>query len=157
MDNHPEAVAVAEHSHEFFKLVELLEDEVQAGEQTPLKGRTYGFHIACHQRSLGAGSHAIDFLKRRGAEIEVVETGTCCGMAGTFGLKKGFLGYELSQAVGEPLFEGFKNADVEAIVTESSVCSIHLREGTGMQVRHPLELLRGYCPPMKNLSSVVYS
>jgi Fe-S oxidoreductase len=112
MDNHPEAVAVAE------------------------------LHIACHQRSLGAGSHAIDFLKRRAAEIEVVETGTCCGMGGTFGLKKGFLGYELSQAVGEPLFEGFKNADVEAIVTESSVCSIHLREGTGIKVRHPLELLR---------------
>jgi Fe-S oxidoreductase len=63
-------------------------------------------------------------------------------MAGTFGLKKGFLGYELSRAVGEPLFQGFKNAGVEAIVTESSVCSIHLREGTGMQVRHPLELLR---------------
>jgi Fe-S oxidoreductase len=142
MENHPQALAVAEHSHEFFKLVELLEDEVQAGGPTPLKGRTYGFHIACHQRSLGAGSHAIDFLKRRGAEIEVVETGTCCGMAGTFGLKKGFLGYELSQAVGEPLFEEFKNAGVEAIVTESSVCSIHLREGTAIQVRHPLELLR---------------
>ena len=142
MENHPEAVAVAEHSHEFFKLVELLEDEAQAAAQTLLKGRTYGFHIACHQRALGAGSHAIDFLKRRGAEIAVVETGTCCGMAGTFGLKKGFLGYELSQAIGEPLFEEFKNAGVKTIVTESSVCSIHLREGTGMQVRHPLELLR---------------
>jgi Fe-S oxidoreductase len=57
-------------------------------------------------------------------------------------LKKGFLGYALSQAVGEPLFEEFKNAGVEAIVTESSVCSIHLREGPGMKVRHPLELLR---------------
>jgi L-lactate dehydrogenase complex protein LldF len=141
MDNHPQAVAVAEHSHEFFKWVEQLEDEVQTGEQTLLKGKTYGFHIACHQRSLGAGSHAIGFLKRRGAEIKVVETGTCCGMAGTFGLKKGFLGNALSQAVGEPLFEGFKNAGVEAIVTESSVCSIHLREGTGIKVRHPLELL----------------
>jgi iron-sulfur cluster protein len=146
MDNHPEAVAVAEHSHEFFKLVELLENEIRAGEQISLKGRSYGFHISCHQRSLGAGSHAIDFLKRRGAEIEVIETGTCCGMAGTFGLKKGFLGYALSQAVGEPLFEEFKNAGVEAIVTESSVCRIHLREGTGMRVWHPLELLRTDIP-----------
>ena len=67
------ACADAENSHEFFELVGALENEVQAGEQTLLKGRTYGFHIACHQRSLGAGSHAIDFLKRRGAEIEVVE------------------------------------------------------------------------------------
>ena len=142
LDNQPEAVAVAERSHEFFKLVELLQDEVPTDQLTLLKGRRYGFHIACHQRSLGAGSPTINFLKRRGAEIEVVETGTCCGMAGTFGLKKGFLGYALSQAVGEPLFEEFKNAGLDAIVTESSVCSIHLREGTGMKVRHPLELLR---------------
>jgi iron-sulfur cluster protein len=144
MDNHPDAVAVAEHSHEFFKLVELLEDDIRAGEQKSLKGRSYGFHIPCHQRSLGAGSHAIDFLKKRGAQIELIETGTCCGMAGTFGLKKGFLGYELSRAVGEPLFEGFKDAGMETIVTESSVCRIHLQEGTGRKVRHPLELLPTY-------------
>ncbi|MBW2437361.1 MAG: LUD domain-containing protein [Deltaproteobacteria bacterium] len=144
MDNHPDAVAVAEHSHEFFKLVELLEDDIRAGEQKSLKGRSYGFHIPCHQRSLGAGSHAIDFLKKRGAQIELIETGTCCGMAGTFGLKKGFLGYELSRAVGEPLFERFKDAGMETIVTESSVCRIHLQEGTGRKVRHPLELLPTY-------------
>ena len=141
LGNRPEALRVAEHSHEYFELVDRLENEIRAGEQKPLKGRFYGFHIACHQRSLGAGRHAIDFLKRRGAEVEVIETGTCCGMAGTFGLKKGFLGYELSQAVGEPLFNGFKDAGVDAIVTESSVCRIHLKEGIGKKVRHPLELL----------------
>ena len=142
MDRHPNAVAVAEHSHELFELVEQLENEVPTGEQILMKGRKFGFHIACHQGALGAGKDAMDFLKRRGAEIEVVETGTCCGMAGTFGLKHGFLGYELSQAVGEPLFEGFKDAGVETVVTESSVCRIHLQEGTEMKVRHPLELLR---------------
>ena len=62
-------------------------------------------------------------------------------MAGTFGLKAGALGYELSQAVGEPLFELCKRANVEAIVTESSVCSIQLGEGTGLDVWHPLMLL----------------
>ena len=141
LDNHRQSLAVAEHSHEFFSWVQMLEDKAPADEHTLLRGRTCGFHIACHQRSLGAGSHAINFLKRRGAQIKVVETGTCCGMAGTFGLKKGLLGYELSQAVGEPLFEEFKTAGVEVIVTESSVCRIHLQEGTGMKVLHPLELL----------------
>jgi Fe-S oxidoreductase len=54
----------------------------------------------------------------------------------------GLLGYALSQAVGEPLFQSFKEAGVEAIVTESSVCSIHLKAGTDLEVWHPLELLR---------------
>jgi hypothetical protein len=30
---------------------------------------------------------------------------------------------------------------VDAIVTESSVCSIQLAEGTKMQIYHPLDLL----------------
>ena len=62
-------------------------------------------------------------------------------MAGTFGLKAGALGYGLSQAVGEPLFEAFAKANVDAVVTESSVCRIQLKEGTKLEVYHPLELL----------------
>jgi hypothetical protein len=81
----------------------------------------------------------------QGKEPDVWEirlSGSVKGMARTFGLKKGFLGYALARAVEEPLFEGFIESGVDAVVTESSVCSIHLREGTGMSVRHPLELLR---------------
>ncbi|KPJ76618.1 MAG: hypothetical protein AMJ54_10890 [Deltaproteobacteria bacterium SG8_13] len=136
------SLAVVEHTHEYFPFAAQLENDITASEQSLLAGRTYGFHIPCHQRALGAGRHTVDFLQKRGAKVQVVETGTCCGMAGTFGLKKGFLGYELAHAVGEPLFEEFKASGVEAIVTESSVCSIHLRQGTGMPVHHPLELLQ---------------
>ena len=49
-------------------------------------------------------------ISRRGEDVEVIETGTCCGMGGTFGLKAGLLGYDLSQAVGEPLFDAFRQA-----------------------------------------------
>jgi Fe-S oxidoreductase len=63
-------------------------------------------------------------------------------MGGTFGLKAGALGYELSMAVGKPLFKLFIDSGVDAIVTESSVCAIQLREGTGLPVYHPLELVR---------------
>jgi len=73
--------------------------------------------------------------------VEIIETGTCCGMGGTFGLKAGPLGYELSMAVGKPLFDKFLQAKVDAIVTESSVCAIQLAEGTGLPVYHPLELM----------------
>ena len=64
-------------------------------------------------------------------------------MAGTFGLKHGALGYDLSMTVGEPLFELFKESEVDAIITESSVCKMQLEDGTGLQVFHPLELIEG--------------
>lgn len=137
-----DAVAVADRTYELFAYLEMLETLAGGDEETSLyKDRRFGFHVSCHQRPLDAGRQAMDYLRRRGAQVELVETGTCCGMAGTFGMKKGMLGYELSQAVGEPLFQAFQEANVDTIVTESSVCAIHLREGTGIKVIHPLELL----------------
>ncbi|MEJ2165917.1 MAG: LUD domain-containing protein, partial [Desulfobacterales bacterium] len=136
-----DAVEVAERTYEYFEYLEKLESEAPRDCRLHLGGNHFGFHIACHQRALGAGAHAIAYLKKHGAEVEVIETGTCCGMAGTFGLKEGMLGYELSQAVGEPLFQAFRDSGLQAIVTESSVCRIQLQEGTGLKVYHPLELL----------------
>ena len=141
LDGREDAKALANRTYELFEYLELVEGEASPDVES-LKGRRFGFHIPCHQRPLGAGRHAMAYLEGRGAEVEVIETGTCCGMAGTFGLKVGLLGYALSQAVGEPLFQSFKEAGVEAIVTESSVCSIHLKAGTDLEVWHPLELLR---------------
>ncbi len=137
-----DAKAVSERTHELFAYLEMLEARAGGGPPSAaFEGRRFGFHVSCHQRPLDAGRQAMDYLRRRGAEVELIETGTCCGMAGTFGMKKGMLGFELSQAVGEPLFQAFQEAKVDTIVTESSVCAIHLREGTGINVIHPLELL----------------
>ena len=133
---------IADHTHELFEYLNKLEAETgNAPISKSLQGRRFGFHCPCHQRSLGSGNGAIEWLRRRGAEVELIETGTCCGMGGTFGLKAGLLGHKLSMAVGDALFELFKNAEIDAIVTESSVCKIQLLEGTGIEVFHPLQLL----------------
>ncbi len=142
LEERRDAIEVANRTYEYFEYLEKLEAKNPQDCRQHLTGTHFGFHIACHQRSLGSGTHAMAYLKRRGAEIEVIETGTCCGMAGTFGLKAGMLGYELSQAVGQPLFQAFQDAGVQAIVTESSVCKIQLQEGTALKVWHPLELLQ---------------
>ena len=136
------ARVVADRTQELFEYLVKLEETSEIGPTTQhLKGKRFGYHCSCHQRSLGLGSGAMEWLRRRGAEVELIETGTCCGMGGTFGLKDGPLGHKLSKAVGEPLFELFKEAQVDAIVTESSVCTIQLAEGTGIKVYHPLQLL----------------
>ncbi len=133
---------LADHTYELFEYLIKLEDETGKGPARDLlAGRKFGFHCSCHQRPLGSGAGAMEWLRRRGAQVELIETGTCCGMGGTFGLKSGPLGHRLSAAVGEPLFDLFKQAEIDAIVTESSVCKIQLAEGTGIEVLHPLKLL----------------
>ena len=141
LNDRKDAVEVANRTYEYFEYLQKLEAESPRDSRLHLAGNHFGFHIACHQRALGAGTHAMEYLKKHGAAINVIETGTCCGMAGTFGLKEGMLGYELSQAVGAPLFQAFKDSGMQAIVTESSVCKIQLQEGTGLKVWHPLDLL----------------
>ncbi len=140
-----DARLLAENTHELFEYLIKVENETgKTSSSDILKGKRFGFHCACHQRPMGSGSGAIDWLRSYGAEVELIETGTCCGMGGTFGLKAGPLGHDLSSAMGEQLFTLFKNADIEAIVTESSVCSIQLAKGTDIPVYHPLEFLSLY-------------
>lgn len=97
-----------------------------------------GFHIPCHERALNAGLPAMSFLERAGYRVRVVETGTCCGMAGTFGMKHGALGYDLSMAVGERLFDLFEKSGSKLVASESSVCAMQIGDGTGIKVLHPL-------------------
>ena len=134
---------VAERSFEIFRYLLDHEPDLQGEGSFPdFSGRRFGFHVSCHQRPMGSGREAVEWLRRRGASVEVIETGTCCGMGGTFGLKAGPLGQGLSKAAGAGLCKKFKESGVEAIISESSVCAIQLREGTGLPVLHPLELLQ---------------
>lgn len=149
LDNSKESLAVAEKSFEYFEFLtnhceslELTNSEYGGVVDTTKK--TIGFHIPCHQRALSCGKFTISALEKAGYTVKVIETGTCCGMAGTFGLKKGPLGYELSMAVGKPLFDLFNKeggGSLKIIATESSVCSTQLTDGTKCRLVHPLELL----------------
>src|SRR5208283_2306858 len=102
-----------------------------------------GFHIPCHERALTNGNPAIAFLESAGYSVQVVETGTCCGMAGTFGMKHGALGYDLSMAVGGRLFKLFEESKTRLVASESSVCATQINDGTGLKVMHPLYFVRG--------------
>jgi L-lactate dehydrogenase complex protein LldF len=97
-----------------------------------------GFHIPCHDRSVSGGRPAMEFLGAAGYKVQLIENGTCCGMAGTFGMKHGDLGYNLSMEVGDHLFRLLKESGRKLVATESSVCSMQIMDGVGIKVIHPL-------------------
>src|SRR5436309_3002734 len=135
------ASKVATHSRGFFEFIEPHLTKLSLRPTTDAAGLV-GFHIPCHDRALSSGLPAMRFLERASYRVRPVETGTCCGIAGTFGMKGGWLGYELSMAVGEKLFEQFRGSGCDLIATESSVCTLQLQDGLGRPVRHPLDLVR---------------
>jgi len=135
------AKRVAEVSQSFFQFVEpRIEGTLELRPKEKVEGEV-GFHIPCHERALTSGRFAVRFLEKAGYSVKIVENGTCCGMAGTFGMKKGPLGYELSMAVGEDLFKRFKGSNCKLVATESSVCSAQITDGVGLKVMHPLHMV----------------
>lgn len=137
-----ESRVVADKTIELSEYLDILHsrNELDKSFEGKLKGKI-GFHISCHSRALSSGNSAIKLLNLMGLEVKVIDYGTCCGMAGTYGLKKGNEGYDVSMEVGKPLFAEFSKEDVMMGVTESSVCEMHLEHGTAKKFLHPIELL----------------
>ncbi|TMA09028.1 MAG: hypothetical protein E6J94_01350, partial [Methanobacteriota archaeon] len=135
------AKKVGSHAYGFFEFIERGLAGLPLRPSRDVAG-VVGFHIPCHDRALTSGAPATRFLERASYRVRTVETGTCCGIAGTFGMKSGWLGYDLSMAVGEKLFEQFRQSGCDLIATESSVCTLQLRDGLGRAILHPLDMVR---------------
>jgi FAD/FMN-containing dehydrogenase/Fe-S oxidoreductase len=120
---------------------------------TPLlkgKGGKLTFHPHCHQRAEGLAEDGLPagvpataaMLRMFGFEVDVTDAG-CCGMAGTFGYDAEH--YELSMQVGElgVLPEIRKTESREQnVVSSGAACRMQIQQGTGVQARHPLVLVR---------------
>jgi glycerol-3-phosphate dehydrogenase subunit C len=139
-----EADSVAAHTYDLFDY--LLKLRAQGNLKMPKrKIEPAAYHLPCHTRSVYDGSNALEVLKLTGAEIRSVHYNTCCGIAGTFGFKKGLEGYDVSMAVGEKLFERIKSMEMTVVLTESSVCKLQIEHGTSLRVIHPAVVLWDAC------------
>ena len=72
--------------------------------------------------------------------LQVVESdATCCGVAGTYGLKKEKFG--IAMDVGAGLFRQIADAGPDGSVCDSETCRWHIAGATRRAVGHPVELL----------------
>jgi Fe-S oxidoreductase len=125
-----------------------------ASRNTAINGikQTIKFLPHCHQRAEGlapdglpSGTNAtIELLRLFDFDVEVLDTG-CCGMAGTFGYEAEH--YDLSMQVGElklfPLLrEAMSNNENTCVAGTGAACRMQIVQGVGMDVRHPIEIVR---------------
>jgi glycerol-3-phosphate dehydrogenase subunit C len=95
------------------------------------------YHPPCQLRGQGMGLPALDVLALIPG-LTVVESGAaCCGIAGTYGLKKEK--FAVAQAVGAPVFEFFRETASDGIgLCDTETCRWQLRQGARMRVEHPI-------------------
>jgi len=105
------------------------------------------YHVPCHNKVQNIGFRGRELLKATGAEIEMVDR--CCGMDGTWGMKKEYFQHSLN--VAKKAIEDVKNAgDTATVVTDCPLAGVQLTQGTGKPAYHPAKILaacyRGTAP-----------
>ncbi|MCI5826454.1 MAG: anaerobic glycerol-3-phosphate dehydrogenase subunit C [Arcanobacterium sp.] len=100
---------------------------------------TIPYHQPCQVKSQGIGKPAIRMMEMIPG-VKVVESEqACCGIAGTYGLKKEK--YEVAQQVGAPLFEMVRRTNPQLAACETETCRWQIRKGAGAEVIHPVQLI----------------
>lgn len=100
---------------------------------------TVPYHQPCQSKSQGMGAPALDVLGLIPG-LTVIDSGKgCCGIAGTYGLKKEK--YEIAQAVGRPLFDMVRATNQKLAVCETETCRWQIEKSSGVRTVHPIALV----------------
>ena len=68
----------------------------------------------------------------------------CCGLGGLYGFKSEK--FQIAEEIGKDLTEAVDRMKPELILTDCEGCRMQIRHLTGIQVLHPLQLLRDALP-----------
>ncbi len=100
---------------------------------------TIGYHQPCHLRALQVGSPGESLLRLiPGLQVIRLEHG-CCGMAGSYGMKRE--NYRASLRIGWGLISALRQPSIQAGASECSTCKMQMEQGTSKPTIHPLKLL----------------
>ncbi len=104
--------------------------------QKPLK---IVFHFPCHSAENEEAQTQLDILKLI-PEIEIIELPReCCGMAGSYGLKKE--NEEIATKAGKSLFEIIQKEQPHFVATPCGMCRTQFQIHTGIKAVHPVKLV----------------
>ncbi len=93
----------------------------------------------CHANVSGVAPSTIKMLQNIPGVDVTLNYDTCCGMAGTYGMKE--KNYAKSMTIAQPMIDAFKAAEADMHCTTCGTCSIQMQQGTGEKPEHPLVVL----------------
>ena len=135
------AVTLAARTYDVMEYLTRLRDQGRFDTGFHRVDLTLLYHAPCHLKALG--TELIDarlalLNSVPGISVTWADRG-CCGLSGTFGMKR--INYDMSMAIGRPLFEEIERAAPDAVVTECPACKMQLEQATGKTVLHPIRIM----------------
>lgn len=137
---HTDAVAlVAQHTYDIFEFLWILHERGELNTHFVPVERELPYHPPCQLRAHRIGRPALDVLGLVPG-LRLVESGAaCCGIAGTYGLKREK--YQIAMDVGASLFQFVRTAG-DVALCDSETCRWQITHGSGVATKHPIEILR---------------
>jgi len=128
-----------------FMIDEFIVNEFEKGKITSdfftTKTKQIKFHGHCQQKAIATTTATKKMLSIPvNFSVTEIKSG-CCGMAGSFGYEKEH--YDLSMKIGNlVLFPEINKSDSKTVfVAPGTSCRHHIKDGTGRNAIHPVELL----------------
>lgn len=137
--NDADARAVAEATWDICEFLLDLHEDGRLDTRFGRLDQELPYHPPCQLRSHGIGTPALDLFALIPGLRAVDMDHDCCGVAGTYGLKREK--YDISMAVGRPLFERIRASGADEAACDSETCRWHIAKATGVLLRHPVEFL----------------
>ncbi len=132
-------VDVSRRTYDIFEFLLQLKEQGELTTDFVPVPLTVAYHAPCQQQNQLIGKPVLEVLAGipglRLVEIDQV----CCGVAGTYGLKREK--YDIAMRVGEPLFSDLAEAVPDLVACDSETCRWQIAQATGLPVVHPLEIL----------------
>ncbi len=97
------------------------------------------YHAPCQQQGHGIGKPALELLALVPELVVDESRSNCCGVAGTYGLKREK--YKIAMDVGAGLFDQIASNGSSECVCDSETCRWHIAHATGKPSVHPVEIL----------------
>jgi glycerol-3-phosphate dehydrogenase subunit C len=131
--------AVAAGTYDIFEFLALLLERGELNTDFKPIARSLPYHPPCQLRAHRVGRPVLDVLGLiPGLHLDESHN-PCCGIAGTYGLKKEK--YQIGMDVGAGLFDFVKRSGSDLALCDSETCRWQITHGSGVASKHPIEIL----------------
>ncbi len=135
----PDVRLVSAHVYDIFEFLCELADRGELNTDFRPVECMLPYHPPCQLRAHRIGLPAVDVLALVPGLRLVESHADCCGIAGTYGLKREK--YQIGMDVGAQLFAFIRDSGSDLALCDSETCRWQITHGSDVATQHPIEIL----------------
>jgi glycerol-3-phosphate dehydrogenase subunit C len=139
LEDDPDLKLVSERTYDVCELLLQLHHDGELKTDFRPLDEVVAYHAPCQQQGHFMGKPALELLSLvPGLQLRELDA-RCCGIAGTYGLKREK--YDIAMQVGADLFAQIGSSGAGLVACDSETCRWQIEHATNKPSAHPLELL----------------